>query len=58
MKNFFSDFKEYSNNDFYISGESYAGVYIPFAAMEILKNGGDLIKIFKGVLIGNGLTDF
>ena len=58
LKNFFSDFKEYSNNDFYISGESYAGVYIPFAAMEILKNGGDLIKIFKGVLIGNGLTDF
>ena len=58
LKNFFSDFKEYSNNDFYISGESYAGVYIPFATMEILKNGGDLIKIFKGVLIGNGLTDF
>ena len=51
---------EYSlkNREFYISGESYAGVYIPYLATYILKDNSDDKVNLKGVLIGNGLTDF
>ena len=44
--------------DFYVSGESYAGVYIPYLAKYILNDKStDKINL-KGILIGNGLTDF
>lgn len=57
LKNFFIEYPEYVNNDFYISGESYAGVYIPFLARSIITEEGNTINL-KGLLIGNGLTDF
>ena len=51
---------EYSmkNREFYISGESYAGVYIPTLATFILNDDSEDKVNLKGVLIGNGLTDF
>jgi len=52
LVNFFKGFSEYSTNDFYITGESYAGVYIPMLIDQIDKNGN--IKNFKGAAIGNG----
>lgn len=55
LLNFFKEFPEYAGNDFYISGESYAGVYIPYLTQAIIAEG--TIKM-KGILIGNGLTDF
>lgn len=59
VKNFFKEHSIYANNDFYISGESYAGIYIPNLAMAIINDASsDKIKTLKGVLIGNGLTDF
>ena len=32
IKKFFEKFAELKDNDFFISGESYAGIYVPFLA--------------------------
>merc|ERR1711981_497706 len=53
---FFEQFPEYAELDFHISGESYAGHYIPVFANEILAHKKRNINL-KSVLIGNGLTD-
>lgn len=57
LKNFFSEFPDYAKNEFFISGESYAGVYIPKLAEVIAADESKSINL-KGVLVGNGLTDF
>ncbi|KAK8920626.1 Carboxypeptidase Y A [Metarhizium anisopliae] len=56
MTLFFEQFPEYSEQDFHISGESYAGHYIPVFASEILSHPARNINL-KSILIGNGLTD-
>jgi cathepsin A (carboxypeptidase C) len=59
---FFNKFPSLKDKDFYISGESYAGIYIPMLALEILNYNnkvGDEKKInLKGILIGNGVADW
>ncbi|KAG6403516.1 hypothetical protein SASPL_135739 [Salvia splendens] len=56
----FELYPEYQSNPFYISGESYAGIYIPTLAFEVA-NGIDAgvkpILNLKGYLVGNGVTD-
>lgn len=55
----FQKFPEFSDNNFWISGESYCGMYIPLLANEVLKNIDTIIPDktlkFKGFLIGNGV---
>lgn len=53
---FFKQFPEYSKQGFHISGESYAGHYIPVFASEILSHKNRNINL-QSILIGNGLTD-
>ncbi|PHH83846.1 hypothetical protein CDD82_38 [Ophiocordyceps australis] len=53
---FFHQFPQYSKQDFHISGESYAGHYIPIIAQEIMAHKNRNINI-KSALIGNGITD-
>jgi carboxypeptidase C (cathepsin A) len=50
---------KYASLPFYITGESYAGHYVPAAAHKIfVKNQHATFKInLKGVAVGNGLTD-
>ena len=38
MKDFFRKFPEYANNDFDITGESYAGVYVPLLTELVLSD--------------------
>ncbi|CAK9159679.1 unnamed protein product [Ilex paraguariensis] len=60
MQAFFAEHPEFANNDFYITGESYAGHYIPAFASRIHRGNkakeGAYINL-KGFAIGNGLTN-
>uniref|UniRef100_A0A1J3IGU3 Carboxypeptidase n=1 Tax=Noccaea caerulescens TaxID=107243 RepID=A0A1J3IGU3_NOCCA len=56
----FQMFPEFQSNPFYISGESYAGVYVPTLATEVvkgIKDGSKPALNFKGYLVGNGVAD-
>ncbi|XP_052195079.1 serine carboxypeptidase-like [Diospyros lotus] len=60
LQAFFKQHPQYATNDFYITGESYAGHYIPAFASRVHKGnkGKEGIPInLKGFAIGNGLTD-
>nr|AEE62766.1 unknown [Dendroctonus ponderosae] len=56
---FFQLFPELQSNPFFISGESYAGKYLPAIAYTILQKNpsADLPLNLQGVLIGDGWTD-
>lgn len=54
---FFQLFPELQKNDFYITGESYAGKYIPALAHTILHNKNVFNGNLQGLAIGNGLSD-
>jgi len=56
---FFQVFPDYSGNDFYVTGESYAGKYVPSISHRIfLENTRGNGKInLKGLAIGDGATD-
>ncbi|VDK19835.1 unnamed protein product [Anisakis simplex] len=61
MKVFFDRFPEYKNREFFITGESYAGVYVPTLAAELIrrfKNKQMLDVNLVGLAIGNGLISY
>jgi carboxypeptidase C (cathepsin A) len=51
---FFKLFPEFSKNDMYITGESYAGIYISMLMGQVMQKGG--VPNLKGAAIGNGCT--
>ncbi|KAL3828493.1 hypothetical protein ACJIZ3_017295 [Penstemon smallii] len=60
LQAFFEKHPQYAKNDFYITGESYAGHYIPAFAAEVQqrnKNKQGIYINLKGLAIGNGLTN-
>jgi len=62
LQHFFQKFPEYLPNDFYISGESYGGIYVPTLAYEVVENNKKLASAskinLKGILVGNGVTNW
>ncbi|XP_065255699.1 probable serine carboxypeptidase CPVL [Emys orbicularis] len=56
---FFQLFPDYQKNDFYVTGESYAGKYVPAIGYYIHTHSSKAkVKInFKGVAIGDGFCD-
>lgn len=57
LQQFFTLFSEYADNEFYVSGESYAGKYVPATAYTIHAN-KDIAKMkLSGMIIGDGWTD-
>ncbi|XP_020083134.1 serine carboxypeptidase II-2-like [Ananas comosus] len=60
LKKWFDRFPQYKGRDFYLTGESYAGHYVPQLAQAIViyqKLTGDLSINLKGYMVGNALTD-
>ncbi|KAK3164306.1 hypothetical protein QOZ80_1AG0015610 [Eleusine coracana subsp. coracana] len=61
LVNWFSRFPQYKSNDFYISGESYAGHYVPQLAELVYERNKHLERNqhinLKGFVVGNGITD-
>lgn len=53
LRGFFERHPEYAANPLWVTGESYAGHYVPNIAWEIAVNATDLN--LQGVVIGNGL---
>nr|XP_043619527.1 serine carboxypeptidase II-2-like [Erigeron canadensis] len=60
LLNWLERFPQYKGRDFYITGESYAGHYVPQLSQAIVRynkaNPGSPINI-KGYMVGNALTD-
>ncbi len=54
LDEFFAQFPEWSSNDLFLVGESYAGQYIPNIASRILQSHPVLARRLKGLAIGNG----
>lgn len=62
LQSFFQTHPKYANNPLFITGESYAGHYIPAIASRILKGNeeqadGTVNLPLGGIAIGNGLTN-
>ncbi|XP_064639878.1 lysosomal protective protein-like isoform X2 [Lineus longissimus] len=55
IMNFFAKFPEFRKNTFFISGESYGGIYVPTLSARVVEN--DMIN-FQGFAVGNGLSSW
>jgi len=61
----FAKFPEYQSNELFISGESYAGIYVPYLSYYIDQHNTanadnvDVLKPnLKGFAVGNGVTNY
>jgi len=59
IREFFETWPEFQGRDTYLSGESYAGIYVPTAFYELHSSGEKTPLKFnlKGFAVGNGCTD-
>lgn len=53
LKAWIKEFPEFAQNDMFITGESYAGVYVPVIVREILKDPNSGLNL-KGFAVGDG----
>lgn len=56
LRVFFDKYPELQGREFYITGESYAGIYIPFLVNRLVEEPLDGVNL-TGFAIGNPLTD-
>nr|XP_014349153.1 PREDICTED: lysosomal protective protein-like isoform X2 [Latimeria chalumnae] len=56
LQSFFVKFPNFTQNDFYVFGESYGGIYTPTLSLKIATGAAKIN--FKGFAIGNGLTSY
>lgn len=64
MLAWFEKYSDYKKNELYISGESYAGIYVPYLVNQIhhhnMANLGTDVFMpnLKGMMVGNGVTNW
>jgi cathepsin A (carboxypeptidase C) len=56
ITHFFKKFPQFKKNRFYVTGESYAGIYVPTLSVRLLTKSPDIN--FKGFAVGNGILDW
>ncbi|KDO31610.1 hypothetical protein SPRG_19513 [Saprolegnia parasitica CBS 223.65] len=56
LRLFFAEYSEFKNRPLYITGESYAGQYIPYLVAKLLESPLDGVNL-EGMAIGNPVTD-
>ena len=47
IKYFLKNFAEYAKNDFYLTGESYGGIYIPTLALNVIQDSQINFKVIQ-----------
>ena len=57
LQGFLKQNPDFNGRDFYVSGESYAGKYVPAVTHRLLFSADDIDLELKGMAIGNGLVD-
>lgn len=62
---FYKKFPEFRQNEVYLAGESYTGIYVPYLAQKIHQHNiqtkthaGDLHINLKGFMVGNAVADW
>jgi len=58
LLDFYEKFPEYVSREFFVTGESYGGVYIPTLVKRIIQGMGEHPINLKGFAVGNGLTSY
>ena len=57
LRGFLKQNPDFNGRDFYVSGESYAGKYVPAVTHRLLFTADDIDLDLKGMSIGNGVVD-
>ena len=57
LRGFLKQNPDFNGRDFYVSGESYAGKYVPAVTHRLLFTADDIDLELKGLSIGNGYVD-
>ena len=57
MLAFYAMYPQYAKLDLYVTGESYAGHYVPAIGQAIVQSNSIYAKNLKGIAIGNGWVD-
>uniref|UniRef100_A0A667YHR5 Carboxypeptidase n=1 Tax=Myripristis murdjan TaxID=586833 RepID=A0A667YHR5_9TELE len=55
LKEFFRLFPEFQKNELFLTGESYAGIYIPTLAERVME---DASLNLQGIAVGNGMSSY
>ncbi|KAM4593397.1 lysosomal protective protein [Odontesthes bonariensis] len=56
LQSFFAKFPNFTQNEFFIFGESYGGIYAPTLSLRVVTGSANIN--FKGFAVGNGLSSF
>lgn len=56
LQSFFAKFPNFTQNEFFIFGESYGGIYAPTLSLRVATGAAKIN--FKGFAVGNGLSSF